>query len=77
MSKTKKILKRMLYTILIILAVIGIGTAIVVNLSNFGKVPSGEHLARIEQSPNYRNGKFHNLEHTPQITSRNSFDLVD
>ena len=42
----------MLYTILILVAVIGIGAAIVLNLPSFGKVPSGKRLARIEQSPN-------------------------
>ncbi|GJH40014.1 MBL fold metallo-hydrolase [Capnocytophaga sp. HP1101] len=73
MLKLKKILKRMLYTILILVAIIGIGAAIVLNLPNFGAIPSGERLARIEQSPNYRDGQFQNLEHTPQLTSRNSF----
>ena len=62
----------MLYTILILVAVIGIGAAIVLNLPSFGKVPSGKRLARIEQSPNYRNGEFRNLEETPQMTSRKS-----
>jgi hypothetical protein len=27
----------------------------------FGKTPSGERLARIERSPHYKNGRFHNL----------------
>lgn len=34
----------------------------------FGKAPSGERLERIKQSPNYRNGQFQNLEHTPNFT---------
>ena len=40
----------MLYTILILVVVIGIGAVIVLNLPSFGKVPSGKRLARIEQS---------------------------
>ena len=59
----------MLYTILILAVVIGIGAAIIFNLPSFGKTPSGERLARIQQSPNYREGKFQNLEPTPQFTS--------
>ena len=54
----------MLYTTLILIAVIGIGAAIILNLPSFGKTPSGERLARIQQSPNYREGKFQNLEPT-------------
>src|SRR5688500_14313460 len=30
----------------------------------FGKIPSGSRLSRIEKSPNYRDGRFHNLEPT-------------
>ena len=33
--------------------------------AKFGAVPSGERLARIQKSPNYRDGKFHNLSETP------------
>jgi hypothetical protein len=28
----------------------------------FGQLPRGERLARIERSPQYRNGKFHNTQ---------------
>ena len=62
----------MLYTILILIAAIGIGAVIIFNLPSFGKTPSGERLARIQQSPNYREGKFQNLEPTPQLTSDNN-----
>ena len=48
----KKILKRMLYTILVFVAVIGIGATTVLNLPSFGKTPSGERLVRIQQSLN-------------------------
>lgn len=34
----------------------------------FGKSPSGERLARIERSPHYRDGRFHNLVEKPTIT---------
>ena len=36
--------------------------------AKFGKQPAGARLERIEQSPNYRNGKFQNLHHTPTLT---------
>jgi L-ascorbate metabolism protein UlaG (beta-lactamase superfamily) len=31
----------------------------------FGKVPAAARLERIQQSPDYREGTFHNLSHTP------------
>ncbi|RYF83951.1 MAG: MBL fold metallo-hydrolase, partial [Chitinophagaceae bacterium] len=38
------------------------------NMPMFGKLPAGERLMRIQQSPNYKNGKFSNLSHTPDLT---------
>jgi hypothetical protein len=34
----------------------------------FGKVPSGERRARIERSPHYKNGRFHNLVEKPTLS---------
>jgi L-ascorbate metabolism protein UlaG (beta-lactamase superfamily) len=34
----------------------------------FGKAPSGHRLERIRRSPNFNDGKFQNLHHTPQLT---------
>lgn len=33
----------------------------------FGKTPTGKRLEQILQSPNYRDGKFQNLNHTPDL----------
>ena len=35
----------------------------------FWAKPSGERLLKMQQSPNFRNGQFHNLSETPMITS--------
>lgn len=35
--------------------------------AKFGKAPAGARLERILRSPNYRNGQFQNLSHTPQL----------
>ena len=43
--------------------------ALFINQPSFGRLPRGERLARIERSPNYRDGQFRNRERTPQITS--------
>ena len=36
--------------------------------TKFGKNPSGERLARMIKSPHFKDGKFQNLSHTPEIT---------
>lgn len=43
----------------------------------FGKRPSGERLQRIEESKNYRKGKFQNQNHTPQLTQSLTTALYD
>jgi len=39
----------------------------------FGRIPSGGRLERIKNSLHYSNGKFRNLNHTPQITNDSGF----
>lgn len=36
--------------------------------TKLGKLPTGERLKRIQQSPNYKDGSFKNLNHTPDLT---------
>ncbi|MEA4918960.1 MAG: MBL fold metallo-hydrolase [Proteiniphilum sp.] len=38
----------------------------------FGKLPKGERLTQIQQSPNYKDGEFRNLSHTPSLTGGQS-----
>lgn len=36
-------------------------------MQQFGKAPGGERLDRLKKSPNYRDGAFQNLSHTPPL----------
>jgi len=47
--------------------VLAVGTFYFINRPEFGKMPSGERLERIEKSPNYRDEKFQNLSFTPDL----------
>lgn len=49
-----------------------ISATVVLNMKSFGKLPRGNRLERIEQSPNYHDGRFWNLEETPHLTSDRS-----
>lgn len=42
----------------------------------FGKMPSGERLERIEQSPHYKDGSFQNLSPTPSLAEGHSYYSV-
>ena len=55
----------------IVLSVIGIliiTIFIFIRQASFGKTPGKERMERIKNSPNYRDGKFQNQSHTPQLT---------
>lgn len=39
----------------------------------FGKKPSGERLERIKKSPNFKNGAFQNVSHTPSFTEGTTY----
>lgn len=42
----------------------------------FGIISSGEKRKKIEQSPNYREGRFQNLHHTPNLVEGASYSRV-
>ena len=46
------------------------GISIFLNQPSFGKLPQGDRLARIEQSPNYRDGKFQNRTPTQVMADK-------
>jgi len=50
----------MFLVVLSIVGVIGIAGVGILNQPQFGKIPSGERLERIEKSPNYKDGHFQN-----------------
>ena len=56
-----------------ILGTLTLGTILFLRHPGFGKAPSGERLESIKASPNFRNGKFENLSHTPNFTEGYTF----
>lgn len=66
----------MIVFIAIILTLSG-GGFIFFEQKQFGKLPSGKRLERIKQSPNYKNGSFQNLSHTPDLAEdANMFKIM-
>ena len=62
--------------IIILLIVIVIVVYAFMQQSMFGKIPTGERLDRIKQSANYKDGKFQNQSHTPDLTEGTSYYAV-
>ena len=56
-----------------VVLILGVSFTVVMNLPKFGKIPTGKRLEKIQKSENFKDGRFRNLNHTPQITSEKGF----
>ena len=65
--------KRIMIILFIALAVIAATISMYMRLPKFGKLPNGQRLERIQQSPNFKEGIFKNLHETPQMTNDKGF----
>lgn len=66
------VIKKVFEITLIIFAVLIIATLLYMRQGKFGKNPTGDHLEYIKKSPNYRDGQFQNLNHTPFLSENYS-----
>jgi L-ascorbate metabolism protein UlaG (beta-lactamase superfamily) len=57
-----------LYIFFTLLLVVVISAYLFTQRRSFGRISSGEQLERIQKSPNYKQGKFENLEFTPDLS---------
>lgn len=71
MNQRKKIMTT-IYVILIIIAAMVVAIVVFINTPQFGKLPSGARWERIQNSPNFKNGEFRNLEPTILMMSDKS-----
>lgn len=62
--------------ITIIVAVLVLTTILFMRQMPFGKKPSGQRLARIRKSPQYKEGSFQNQSYTPSFTGGATFFSV-
>lgn len=65
----------MLITVIIIIIIIS-GILIFMTRPQFGKLPTGEELERVKHSLNFREGKFQNMHHTPDLAEGVSYYTV-
>lgn len=73
MNKFQTLLKRMMVVFLSLLFLFAFGMVLFMQHPKFGKAPSGNRLASIQQSPQYKNGKFENFNFTPSLSEGYSY----
>lgn len=66
-------LKRMLFYIFLVIALLGLGTYLFLQTAPFGGAPADVRLTRIEQSKHWRNGAFQNVEPTDVMRREASY----
>lgn len=60
-------LKNILITILVLAAVLAGAVYFFFQRPEFGRLPEGDRLARVQASPHYKNGEFQNLEEVKNV----------
>jgi L-ascorbate metabolism protein UlaG (beta-lactamase superfamily) len=65
----------MIITLIIILAFVAT-VYLFMQQNKFGKIATGERLEQIKKSPNFKNGKFQNINFTPDLTEGVSYYKV-
>lgn len=74
MKKTRKQrVTKIMWILLSIICIFFVIVFIFLQQDSFGSTPSGERLNKINNSTNYKDGKFQNQSYTPQITENSSY----
>jgi L-ascorbate metabolism protein UlaG (beta-lactamase superfamily) len=66
--KIYRVLKRLFIIISSMALLLSLITFFYMRQEKFGKLATGARLEKIKNSPNFRDGKFQNVHHTPQLT---------
>jgi L-ascorbate metabolism protein UlaG (beta-lactamase superfamily) len=76
-SKFKRIFKKVMLTLISIIAGLAVVVFLFIQKASFGKEPDGPRLERIKKSPNYKDGSFVNQTDTPvSAPNTNYFEMM-
>ncbi|RYG12362.1 MAG: MBL fold metallo-hydrolase [Chitinophagaceae bacterium] len=56
-----------------LIVLLAFATLLYIQQAKFGKYPADARLEKIKKSPNYKDGQFQNIHHTPEITEGYSY----
>ncbi|WP_439484264.1 MBL fold metallo-hydrolase [Cyclobacterium plantarum] len=76
MAKFIPVFRRFMLISFTILVIFATAALLFLQQPQFGKAPHGERLERIKQSPNYKEGSFKNLYHTPFLSEGYSMTKI-
>ncbi len=65
--------KKIMIVILSLVIILAVSACVFLQHPKFGKAPFGARLERIKKSPNYKDGKFHNITETPTFAEGHTF----
>ena len=68
--------KKVMIIALIIIAALFVSVLVFMNQAKFGKLPNKEMQESFQKSPNFKDGQFQNIHHTPVNTHEGSFFKV-
>ncbi|WP_246269703.1 MBL fold metallo-hydrolase [Pedobacter panaciterrae] len=68
MKRFLKIIKRTMIILLSTAMLLSIATFFYIRQAKFGQAPTAQRLELIKKSPRYKDGKFQNTHHTPDLT---------
>jgi len=72
MNQFLKLLKWTLILIILLVVTITIITIVYMRQDKFGQSPREARLERMKKSPHFKDGKFQNVHHTPELTEGNT-----
>lgn len=73
----KKLLVRSMQILFILVLLLVVGAFLYMKHDRFGSDARGDRLARMQSKPNYKDGAFDNLEHTPALAEGTTYrDLL-
>lgn len=72
MKRFLKLVKWTMIITILLVATITIITIVYMRQDKFGQTPREARLERMKKSPHFKDGKFHNIHHTPELTEGNT-----
>jgi len=67
------VIRKMIFALLLLAACVALGACAYLHQPKFGRLPDGDRLAALTNSPHYVDGEFRNLIETPMFTEDRGF----
>src|SRR5574339_248652 len=72
MKRFLKLVKWAMIITILLAVTLTVITIVYMRQDKFGQTPREARLERMKKSPHFKDGKFHNIHHTPELTEGNT-----